>query len=102
MMNIKVSRYPDPKATGWAGYIHPDDGSWIAFIDLKGKPYFFLHRHPVTGAVLPDDPVEREAAIKAIDEEGGSRTGMKTAAPDEDGREEGQVIEPLGVRSTPE
>lgn len=68
-MNIKVSRYPDPKAIGWAGYIFPEDNSWIAFIDLTGKPYFFLHRHPVTGAILPDDPMEREVAIREIDAE---------------------------------
>ncbi len=63
MINIQVSRYPDPKATGWAGYIQPEDRSWIAFIGLDGRPIFFLHRDPRTGRVLSDDPAERDADL---------------------------------------
>lgn len=67
MQNIIVKRYDDPKAVGgWAGWIEPEDKSWIAFIDTNGAPKFYLHRDPVTGAVLPDDPVEREKALKMI------------------------------------
>jgi hypothetical protein len=104
MMNIKVSRYPDPKAIGWAGYIFPEDNSWIAFIDLTGKPYFFLHRHPVTGACPPDDPVEREAAIKEIDAERGLHTGVCITS--EEAKLPGVIIPagnavpPLGVDGT--
>lgn len=54
MQDIKVSRYENPKATGWAGWIEPADGSWIAFIDLEGRPRFYLNRD-ATGRVLPDD-----------------------------------------------
>jgi hypothetical protein len=51
MQKIKVTRYSDPLAVGWAGYIEPEDGSWIAFIGLDGRPVFFLNRDPA-GAVL--------------------------------------------------
>ncbi len=66
MQNIIVTRYPSPKATGWAGYIEPADKGWIAFIGLDGKPVFFLNRDPATGAVLPDDPAEAEAQLAVI------------------------------------
>lgn len=66
MLNIKVQRYADPKATGWAGYIEPRDLSWIAFVDLNGSPHLYLHRDPETGAVLPDDPVERASKLSLI------------------------------------
>lgn len=67
MQNISVKRYSDPKATGWAGWIEPEDKTWIAFIDLEGKPTVFLHRSP-SGAVLPDDPDERAAKLQLIGE----------------------------------
>jgi len=51
MNNIIVGRYANPKAVGWAGWIEPEDKSWIAFIDLNGTPTFFLERDAVTGAV---------------------------------------------------
>lgn len=53
MTNIRVGRYNRPQSVGWQGWIEPDDLAWIAFIDLVGKPVFFLHRDPETGAVLP-------------------------------------------------
>jgi len=52
MQNIKVGRYS--QNDHWAGWIEPEDMSWIAFIDLEGKATFYLNRDPVTGAVLPD------------------------------------------------
>jgi hypothetical protein len=52
MQNIIVTRYENPQAVGWAGYLEPADKSWIAFIDLKGAPTFFLERDE-TGAVVP-------------------------------------------------
>lgn len=64
MMDIKVTRYVGSKT--WAGAIEPADRSWIAFVDLEGKPTFFLHRDPVTGAVVSNDPVEREREIADI------------------------------------
>lgn len=67
MQQIHVSRYSDPIGTGWAGYIEPADRGWIAFIGLDGKPIFFLHRDPVTGACLPDDPAERAAQLAIVD-----------------------------------
>lgn len=66
MQNIHVVRYGSPKETGWAGYIEPEDQTWIAFIDLEGRPKFYLHREPETGAVLPDDPVEREEMLARV------------------------------------
>lgn len=80
MQNINVTRYANPKATGWAGYIEPADLSWIAFIGLDGRPVFFLNRDPVTGAILSDDPEAREAGIAGAAEtasRGSAHTGMK-------------------------
>lgn len=83
MQNINVTRYANPKATGWAGYIEPADLSWIAFIGLDGRPLFFLNRDPKTGAILGDDPAERESGIAQAAEtaaRGSAHTGMKLAA----------------------
>jgi hypothetical protein len=79
MQNIIITRYPDPKATGWAGYLEPADKSWIAFVALDGKPFFWLHRDPVTGACLSADPEEREAELAALRERDGTsfHTGEK-------------------------
>lgn len=66
MQSIHVSRYSNPMATGWAGYIQPDDRSWIAFIGLDGAPRFFLHRH-ASGAVLSDDSAERAEEIRMLE-----------------------------------
>ena len=63
MQNINVGRYSNPKATGWAGWIEPEDKSWIAFIGLDGRPVFYLHRDSESGAICPDDPGEREQFI---------------------------------------
>lgn len=63
MQNIKVGRYTKGFVDGvpmagnfWQGWIEPEDGSWIAFIDREGRPVFFLNRDPQTGAVLDDPP----------------------------------------------
>lgn len=64
MQNITVTRYSNPKAVGWAGYIEPEDKGWIAFIDLGGRPLFFLNRDPETGRVLPDDPADRDPGVE--------------------------------------
>lgn len=66
MQNIHVGRYSEPAKVGWAGWLEPADKDWIAFIGLDGKPTFFLNRDPSTGAVLPDDPAERQAALARI------------------------------------
>lgn len=41
----------DPPCAEWAGWIEDTQRTWIAFIDVQGKPQFFLHRDE-TGAVL--------------------------------------------------
>lgn len=63
MQNIHVRRYSRPKSVGWAGTIEPEDKSWIAFIDLEGRPKFYLNRDPETGAVIEDfeEPEEGES-----------------------------------------
>lgn len=66
MQSINVKRYSDPVAVGYAGWIEPADKGWIAFIDLDGRPTFFLNRDPETGAVLSDDPAKHEAEIAEI------------------------------------
>jgi hypothetical protein len=82
--DIKVTRYVGSKT--WAGAIEPADRSWIAFIDLEGKPTFFLNRDLVTGAVVSDDPVKREqeiADLRARDvETEGRRPGESPFVPE--------------------
>lgn len=51
MCSIRVGRYRRPQSVGWAGWIEPEDLSWIAFIDLEGSPVFFLNRDSKTGGV---------------------------------------------------
>jgi hypothetical protein len=51
MLNVKVHRYADT-SHGFAGWIEPDDKSWILFIPVSGEPQFFSKRDPVTGACL--------------------------------------------------
>lgn len=65
MQNIVVRRYPDPQAVGYAGSLEPADKSWIAFIDLKGHPTFFLDRDPVTGGCLSPDETAAKRAVEA-------------------------------------
>jgi len=51
--NIRVHRYAEPKNVGgWAGWIEPDDLSWIVFVHLDGTVRAYLHREPDTGAVI--------------------------------------------------
>jgi hypothetical protein len=73
MSNIVVGRYPNPKKVGgWAGYVQDRKRTWIMFIPTQrageppAPPLVFLHRDPVTGAVLPDDPEERVAALAEV------------------------------------
>lgn len=104
MQDIRVTRYSNPNALGWAGYIEPADRSWIAFIGLDGLPRFHLHRDPDTHAVLPDDPDERAAHLPTIRAEGGLRTGMLNdgsstmPAGEINPLRIGDIIMPLGVR----
>jgi hypothetical protein len=90
VQNIKVTRYTHPKATGWAGYIEPEDGSWIAFVGLDGVPRFFLNRDPQTGAILPDDPSQQQDHLLRLREEGGLRIGMAN---------DGSSVSPPGERN---
>jgi hypothetical protein len=75
VQDIVVRRYPNPSEIGWAGWIEPRDLSWIAFIDLHGRPRFYLNRDPSTGAVLPDNPAEQESALALI------RSGLEDGFP---------------------
>jgi hypothetical protein len=39
MSNLKIGRYTHESVTAHhAGWIEPDDGSWIIFLDAAGKP----------------------------------------------------------------
>ena len=55
MPNIKVGRYDTartPKGHHWAGWIEPEDGSWIMFVGEDHTTLaVFLDRDPETGAV---------------------------------------------------
>jgi hypothetical protein len=51
--NIRVGRYSNPEQTGgWAGWIEPEDLSWIVFVRKDGSVQVYLNRDPKTGAVL--------------------------------------------------
>lgn len=52
MQNINVHRYSGELADHWQGFIEPADLSWIMFVDATGQPVVFLHRDPMSGAVL--------------------------------------------------
>ncbi len=52
MNNIYIGRYSNPKRIGWAGWIEPNDRSWILFIGLDGSTQFFGKRNHITGAVV--------------------------------------------------
>lgn len=104
MQNICITRYKHPKSVGWAGYIEPEDKSWVMYIGLDGRPLVFLNRDPETGAVLPDDPEERVAALSQLRKEAPElRIGMPNDGsaifPEGqlDPHELGEVIHPLGV-----
>ena len=104
MQSIKITRYRDPKAVGWAGYLEPEDRSWIAFIGRDGRPVFFLNRDPVTGAVLGDeDPAGDVVAMREQEAVQGARalhTGVALTVEEIEASgghlEPGQVVQPLG------
>lgn len=55
MQNIVVGRYETGSDKGheWAGWIEPEDLSWIMFVgDDPSNVAVFLNRDPETGAVL--------------------------------------------------
>ncbi len=56
MQDISVKRYKHPKRHGWAGWMEPQDKSWIVFVGTDGRPIIFLNRDPVSGCILDDDP----------------------------------------------
>lgn len=103
MQNIKVARYSDPEALGWAGWIEPEDRSWVAFIGLDGKPLFYLHRDPRTGAILPNNPAEREEHLKYLAAETPTPLHTGVALTEESAKfpgvvgEPGEVVIPLGI-----
>ena len=56
MPSIKVGRYDttrEPTGHNWAGWIEPEDKSWIVFVGEDHTTLaVFLDRDPDTGAVL--------------------------------------------------
>ena len=76
MQNVKITRYSRPLETGWAGYLEPEDKSWIAFIGLNGVPRFFLNRDPASGAIMPDDLADHAAHLEELRTIPGRRIGM--------------------------
>lgn len=45
MPNIHVYRYKDPaNVAGWAGWIEPEDKSWILFVRLDGGAPMLFRR----------------------------------------------------------
>lgn len=64
MPKLKIGRYDAKQTTNFAGYVEPEDRSWILFVGRDGKPVLFTDRDPKTGAVLslpgqvPSDPTK--------------------------------------------
>lgn len=52
MPKMKVGRYDEKQSTGYAGYVEPEDRSWILFVTRDGKPVLYTDRDPKTGIVL--------------------------------------------------
>ncbi len=51
MPYIHIGRYEARDQTAYAGYLEPEDRTWILFIKRDGTPVLFTDRDPVTGAV---------------------------------------------------
>ena len=61
MQSITVKRYA-AASHGFAGWMEPADRSWIAFIDVDGRPRFFLDRDPSGAVVEPLAAPQAETA----------------------------------------
>lgn len=51
LSRIRVGRYAQPQKVGWLGWIEDEEKTWVAYIDLEGRPRFYLDRND-SGAVL--------------------------------------------------
>lgn len=51
MGNIQIGRYAFPDTHGYAGYVQPDDASWVVFVRTDGQVQAFLERDSETGAI---------------------------------------------------
>jgi hypothetical protein len=54
MGNIQITRYVNTQELGYSGYIEPDNGSWIIFLDSEGKPDVYFPERDENGAVVGD------------------------------------------------
>lgn len=53
MSNIKIGRYDHPSITvDYAGWIEPDDKSWIIFLGADGKPAVYYDQRDEHGGVV--------------------------------------------------
>lgn len=53
MGNIKIGRYDHESVSReWAGWVEPDDGSWIIYLDAEGKPGLYFPEREPSGAVI--------------------------------------------------
>lgn len=52
MGNVKIGRYEHESVTKeFAGYIEPDDRSWIIWLDANGKPALYYSERDASGGV---------------------------------------------------
>ena len=50
--NLKIGRYDHPSVTDeYAGWIEPDDKSWIIWLDAHGKPAVYYKERNDDGSV---------------------------------------------------
>ena len=55
MPNIKIGRYDHPSVTvDYAGWIEPDDRSWIIFLGADGAPAIYYAERDASGGVIGD------------------------------------------------
>lgn len=55
MSTLKIGRYTHESVTSdYAGYIEPDDGSWIIWLDAAGNPALYFAEREPGGAVIGD------------------------------------------------
>ena len=55
MSNLKIGRYDHESVTkDWAGWIEPDDRSWIIYTDADDKPALYFPEREPSGTVVGD------------------------------------------------
>lgn len=67
MLNVKIGRYSHPSVTeDYAGWIEPEDRSWIVFLGPDGTPAIYYPVRDATGGVVGEGiPLDSVHALRA-------------------------------------